>query len=475
MKRIVLVALCVSVLAGCARYPANAPIDAIDPDAGYRVVNTAGDTDDSTDLVLILTFSGGGTRAAALSYGVLEALRDTVLEFDGRKRRLLDEIDIISSVSGGSVTAAYYGLHGEKIFDDFEPRFLRRNAQGALTRRFLAPWNWPSLLSPFYGRGDATAEYFNDILFEDATFADLLRPGAPAILINATDISQGTRFLFSQDTFDLLCSDISSFPIARAVAASSAVPVLLSPITLINYPKQRCGFEAGEWVDEVLDDVASGDRRAQEARRIRHYTGNNDDHYVHLVDGGLADNLGLRVTIERTAFAGGFVEMVNLNGLRKFRRIVHVVVNAQTNPGQDWAKRERSPGFVESVIATPGVTLSRYGFETIETFLSERDRWMENLREYRCTDPASGFGQADCADAKSYFVELSFDRHLDAAEKDYLRALPTSFKLDDEQVDRVRRAARDLLAQSSSFQALLDDLVSMPARQPVIVLDPSLP
>lgn len=73
----------------------------------------------------MLAFSGGGTRAEALAYGVLEELRDTEVLIDGKPRRLLDEIDLISSVSGGSFTSAYYGLHGDRIFEfwRFPPRY----------------------------------------------------------------------------------------------------------------------------------------------------------------------------------------------------------------------------------------------------------------------------------------------------------------------------------------------------------------
>ena len=53
-------------------------------------------------LLLMLTFSGGGTRAASFSYGVLDGLRDTIINIDGRDKRLLDEVDWISGVSGGS-------------------------------------------------------------------------------------------------------------------------------------------------------------------------------------------------------------------------------------------------------------------------------------------------------------------------------------------------------------------------------------
>lgn len=62
----------------------------------------------SNDVTVVLAFSGGGTRAAALAYGVLEALRDTRITLDGESQRLLDEVDLISSVSGGSFTAAYF-------------------------------------------------------------------------------------------------------------------------------------------------------------------------------------------------------------------------------------------------------------------------------------------------------------------------------------------------------------------------------
>ena len=80
-------------LAGCAHYPTNAPLERVDTDGGYRIRATAGDADDSTELAFVLTFSGGGTRAAAFAYGVLAALRDTEVEFDGRRRSLVGEID----------------------------------------------------------------------------------------------------------------------------------------------------------------------------------------------------------------------------------------------------------------------------------------------------------------------------------------------------------------------------------------------
>ncbi|MGO9612803.1 MAG: patatin-like phospholipase family protein [Dissulfurispiraceae bacterium] len=113
------------IMVGCAHYPMNQPITQVDPDSGYRG-KTMGVPGNSAELLLYLTFSGGGTRAAAFSYGVLEELRATEVTLDGKKRRLIDEVDAISAVSGGSFTAGYYGLFGECIFEDFESKFLKK-------------------------------------------------------------------------------------------------------------------------------------------------------------------------------------------------------------------------------------------------------------------------------------------------------------------------------------------------------------
>ncbi len=145
---------------GCAHYPVNAPLAAVDGRTGYRFENTAFSTssDPSSvaalrrvdDLLLMLAFSGGGTRAAALDYGVLEQLARTGVGPPSAQHRLLDEVDLISSVSGGSFTAAYYAVWGDRIFSDFERQFLKSRVHNALRLRILAPWNTVRLFSPTF-------------------------------------------------------------------------------------------------------------------------------------------------------------------------------------------------------------------------------------------------------------------------------------------------------------------------------------
>ena len=101
-------------------------------------VLAAGVEANSDKLFVVVTFSGGGKRAAAFSYGVLEALRDVkVTTPDGEQRALLDEIDIISAVSGGAFTAAYYALNGQETFDSYAPRFLNHDTEKDLWRKVL--------------------------------------------------------------------------------------------------------------------------------------------------------------------------------------------------------------------------------------------------------------------------------------------------------------------------------------------------
>jgi len=103
----------------------TAPLPPQKPAARYAFEQIPASAADD-DLFVCLTFSGGGTRAAAFSYGVLQKLRDTAIvrAKDGRHESLLDEVDCISSVSGGSFTAAYYALFGARIFQDYRKEFL---------------------------------------------------------------------------------------------------------------------------------------------------------------------------------------------------------------------------------------------------------------------------------------------------------------------------------------------------------------
>jgi NTE family protein len=161
--KLLICSLLTILVSGCASRPVNDRIDQIDADGGYRpnlLMSTSENNDPST--FFVLSFSGGGTRAAALSYGVLEELNRYQFLAEGQQRRLLDEIDVITGVSGGSFTALSYALYRDRLFEEYETRFLKRNVQGALERRFfLNPFNWFKMMGGKYGRSELAAEYYD--------------------------------------------------------------------------------------------------------------------------------------------------------------------------------------------------------------------------------------------------------------------------------------------------------------------------
>ncbi len=445
-------------MAGCAHYPVNPSLRQADPQAGYRSRNLV-DPENDDQLLLLLTFSGGGTRAAAFSYGVLETFRDTTVSIHGRKRRLLDEVDLISGVSGGSFTAAYYGLFRDRIFQDFEGRFLKKNIQGDLEHAVLFnPINWTKLSSAYYDRSDLAADYYNEHVFEGKTFGDLLARKEPMIVINATDMVHGTRFSFVQEVFDAICSDLSTFPVARACAASSAVPMVLTPVTVRNHAG-KCGFQMPPALAQAMKpprDVAS--RRFDLANNMLPFLDSKKKPYIHLVDGGVADNLGLRAILERVTLMGDPWTTLKYARMENVHKIVFVVVNAETEIDDKWDRREKVPPFGAMLDSYSSIAIERYNMETVALLSESFPRWADEIRRGRCGSKPISTEPGSCGDIELYLVQVKFDALDDEAERSYLKRLPTSFVLKPEEVDKLRDAARRILGDSKEFQRLLHDL-----------------
>jgi len=447
----------------CAHYPVNHFLTEVSPQGGYRLKNPER-IDRSDELLLVLTFSGGGTRAAALAYGVMEQLAQTEISLGGQKRSLLDEVDAISGVSGGSFTAAYYGLFGRRIFEDFETRFLKKNVQKDLVLEAIDLGNWFRLSSSKFGRSDLAAEYYDKNLFEGKTFGDILAQGGPLILINATDLALGNHFTFTQDMFDLICSDLTRFPVSRAVAASSAVPGLLTPITLYNYAGS-CNYDPPRWMKKALEETSASRRRTQRAQIFYSYLDSKKRPYIHLIDGGPSDNLGLRGAIDRLNPMGDIWPSLQYLRWENTRKVVFILVNAEkeTDTGSDQLEETLTSGQVLKSITN--IPITRFNFETIELFRENAKRWIEEIRSHRCggrkpESPAVAAEQKPdpCGDIEFYLIEVDFDALTEKGERSYFKNLPTSFHLSFEAVDLLRAAGRRVLIHSPDFQRLLRDL-----------------
>ena len=428
-----------ALLAGCASTAVveNAPAESTPPPRSYSLATSNPDRQ-ANDILLNLAFSGGGTRAAALSYGVLKALRDTELTIGGRTRRLLDEVDAITSVSGGSFTAAYYGLYGDRTFTDFEKVFLRRDVEQALISRVVSP---ASVLDSA-GRTESAIKDYDENVFHGATYADLARANGPLIVINASDLGHGVRFSFLQEYFNLLCSDLSTFPVARAVAASSAVPVLFSPVVVRNYPD--CGATPPPWLVELRRRTAGDERATQLVDGLSSYFDKDKRKYIHFVDGGVTDNLGLRATFDIIETTGGPAAFLQKLSRRPPREIAFIVVNAATEPEMAMDGSDQPPSLIETIQAINDIQVHRYSSDTIELMKQSLAEWAKTL-------------SAPERPVTAYFIQLSF-RDLAPERRKSFNQIPTRFVLSNEQVDRLIAVGGELLRANPEFQRLLADI-----------------
>jgi NTE family protein len=449
------------VLAGCnATYPVNPPLAKAQPPGGYDINTAIGDSKGSSEALLLLAFSGGGTRAAAFSYGVLKELSETPVGRGEKSHPLIDEVDVITAVSGGSFTAAYYGLYGDRIFEDYEDVFLRRNVQEELTDQVLDPTNWPSIASPFYTRADLATELYDETIFNRATFGDLQQADGPFIIINATEMTLGTRFQFTQNYADIICTDLSAMPVARAVAASSAVPLLFSPITIVNRAGE-CGWQQPAWATAALASENRTSRLYNLASNITELNNREEHPYLHLFDGGLADNLGLRALLDGVLRHDGITHALDAMNMNDTRKVVVILVNAETALDVESSRKMQTPTFAASLGAATSVPLQRYSFETVSLLKDRLKEWERESYESTCGAGApaggkhSGNAADDCKGVEFYFIEVNFSEYPDPEERDYLKQLPTSFALDSEAVDRLIAAGRLVLRNNSEYQSLV--------------------
>jgi predicted acylesterase/phospholipase RssA len=202
---------------------------------------------------LALAISGGGSRAANFGAAVMLELN---------QRKLLEQVDVISGVSGGTLPAVYYGLRDTA--GDFTESALRKalgyDFQSSWIRRWFLPQNIFRYWLSDFTRSDVMVQVFNNQLYHEATFAHL--QSHPKILLNSTVHNDHTRFTFTDERFARLHSVLASYHVANAVNASSAFPGAFQDVTL-------------QW-----------------------YMTLTPPQYVHLYDGGPIDNLGVQALTE---------------------------------------------------------------------------------------------------------------------------------------------------------------------------------
>lgn len=409
--------------------------------------------------VIGLSFSGGGTRAAAFSFGVLSELERIPVR--GAQGPMIDRLEFISSVSGGSVTAAYYGLKRKAALADFRERFLLRNAEeGLQTNLNLATFS-RALAG---GINDSTGfpRWLDANLFDGATFADLRAEGRPRVWINASDIYNRTPFVFGPVTFGAICSDLSQYPLSQAVAASAAVPVAFAPVVIQSFPT-KCDRPLPPWIERVRNNRNAPPLLAGFATAISKYH-DGAVPFIKLLDGGLVDNFGLSgFTIARLSSDTPYGPL-NPRQAVKLRRAMFLVVDASASgPSPEWIQTVEGPAGADLVRASTDTVLGASVAGSFTAFNSTINDWQAALIRWRCGLSSAervkyGAGPGwNCRDIKFFVGRLGFDQ-LDPARAASLGTVPTRFRLSPEEVDSVVDAGRDTLRGSTVFKSFAASL-----------------
>ena len=231
------------------------------PGLASPVRTIATDTGEEPEGGVALCLSGGGYRAMLFHLGVIWRLREA---------GWLERLDRVSSVSGGSITAAALALAPA---DDFEDAVVGR-VRGLAGRTL----DWTSVVEGALLPGsiaEKLAGAYRQHIFGDAVLADL--PKRPDFIINATNVGSGALARFERTGVrDWRVGSLPDpdIPVATAVACSSAFPPILSPYRLRPMV---------DWVDEEGNDLATAEHREA----------------LYLSDGGVYDNLGLETAWKR--------------------------------------------------------------------------------------------------------------------------------------------------------------------------------
>jgi NTE family protein len=271
---------------------------------------------------IALCLSGGGYRAMLFHLGTLWRLNQL---------GLLRKIARISSVSGGSITAAVLGLAWKKLkFDnndvsaDLEELVIkpvRQLGNHTIDRGAIIG----GIIFPLQSIGEKVAGAYRDHLFGDATLQDLPADAeGPRFVLNATNVQTKVLWRFSRPFMGDHRVGLVNNPttkLAVAVGASSAFPPFLSPAEL-------------ELKVSDFDPSTAGVTLKDEAYRTK----------VVLTDGGVYDNLGLETAWKRydTIFVsdgGGAVED-DPDPERDWARHAYRILNLLDNQVRSLRKRQ---------------------------------------------------------------------------------------------------------------------------------------
>lgn len=451
-----------AMLTGCASI-FNDPVNQIS--AGEPSLLTAlPPMPGNNDLTIVgLGFSGGGTRAAAFAYGMLQELENTPVP--GQRGSMLSLVRFISGVSGGSVTATYYGLKGPQGYGDLREKFLIRDGESTM-KTSLGLGTFVRALQGGVNNNDTFGEWLDKHVYEGARFRDMWKPDRPVIWVNSTDIYNRAPFIFNRETFAALCSDLANLRVADAVAASAAVPVVFAPTVLETFGDD-CSYELPGWITTAISDPSAPGALKAFARALKSYRDPDKMKFVKLVDGGVTDNFGVTgLTLARAQSRTPYGPFTAEQAIR-VKRVIYLVADSSQDPVADWTETTKGPALVEMVMALTDTAINNSVREGYDAFRSTMRDWQNDLIEYRCKLPDEAVLKVrktldgwNCRDVKFFLSDVNAE-DLAPARRAPFQKIPTRLKLPVEQVDLAIAAGREAVRNDPTFRGALRSLAGI--------------
>lgn len=379
--------------------------------------------EDSTTM-FIICFSGGGSRAIAMGYYIMDEL--SKVEYS--KHTLFDEVDVVSGVSGGAFVAAAIPIYKDR-WNEFED-VVKMNIERSLMIRLVMPWNILRMMSPYYSRTDMASEFYSKYIFDDNTFGTISKH--PLVLINATLLSQGVHFVYDNNFFNYLGSDITSYPIGFAVAASSAFPGGFPAMTMRNYTIGDSLMRYPMYRSAFRNKSRSVDKFNY--YRLRNFL--NSSEWLHNQDGGLAGNTGVKRVLDAWN-TSGFINTALNN--RKLKKLIIMVVDAGTLDSK--IPDQSPPSSLESILYSTYTAMNALSGERwSEVKLKVKKLWKidTKLLEY-----------------KPYLIEINARNLSDPTEFNKIR---TSFNISNKEAACVKKSVVELINKNKEYRRLIDDI-----------------
>ncbi len=185
--------------------------------------------------------------------------------------------------------------------------------------------------------------------------------------------------------------------------------------------------------------------------------------YIHLVDGGVSDNLGMRGVLDILELLEALHGKGIPTPLDHVKRIIVMVVNSLSDPPTNWDESESPPGTLDILLKATGTPIDHYSYEAVEQLKDIAARWDKARELRRLAGCATAKDSPVCKEisvpqAEIFPIDVSFAALADAKERAYLNEQPTTFYLPPEAVDRLRAAAGTIILANPEFQRLLKDL-----------------